>query len=273
MKTKTTLLILGLSTALLIGCDGNNDILDPAPAAPQGVISITGDRAVYLYWNGPYEADLKEYVVLRSFEEFDNYAEINRVAAESNPDLDLIIYEYIDSDVANGQTYFYAVQTIDRSGQRSGLSAETVFDTPRPEGEVTLFPRNYEDSLAGFNFESQSVVRGTSVAADIYLYFDEQAATHFLTVGNSLIDIQDVGYTYNFDDISFAPDSGWSAFLDVELILGHTYIIWTDADNFAKVRPIWISPSTGAVRFQWAFQTDPGNRELKPRATRSRADR
>ncbi|MEA1980031.1 MAG: hypothetical protein U9N54_03545, partial [candidate division Zixibacteria bacterium] len=131
-----------------------------------------------------------------------------------------------------------------------------------PQGEVTLYPVSVDGTIAGFNLVTETVVNYTSDAADIYLVYDIVDDIYFITTGNINIDIQDMGFSYDFDQINYAPDSGWSQFIDMELILGHTYVIWTDTDNYAKLRPINIFNS-GAVRFEWAYQTDSGNRELK----------
>ncbi len=263
MKKNFLIMIILIAVFAISGCESNNVILNPAPAAPQGVYSITGDEAVYIYWNGPYEADLDEYVVMRSFKEFDNYVEIGRVDAVQNSNLDLLIYEFVDTKVSNGKTYFYAIRTIDLSGQSSDLSAEPVFDTPRPDGGVTLYPVSFDGSLSGFNLETETVVSFDSPAADFYLVYDDEIDIHFLTVGNTFIDVQDMGFTYNFEDIGFAPDTGWSSFVDMELILGHTYVLWTDNENYAKVRAIQKFPNSNAIKFEWAYQTVPNNRELK----------
>jgi hypothetical protein len=260
MKTKLMTILIALSALLFVGCDEDDEILDPAPAAPQGVHSVTSDGAVYLYWNGPYEADLREYVVLRSFEEFDNYVEIATVDALSNPDLDLITYEYIDDDIVNGQTYFYAVMTVDRSGQTSDLSAETVEDTPRPEGVVILVTIDVKPDSSGFHFELQQVLNAS--LADVFLTgFD---SLFFLEARSINTDIQDLGYTVDIDSVDVSPRDGWSNYFDVEIIEGHTYAIWTDDDHFAKMRANTVGSTR--VIFEWAYQTDQGNTQLKPRA-------
>ena len=262
-------LIISFAVALgllaLIGCDESDDngvgYLDARPATPQGVTSVTGDGAVYIYWNGIYERDVKRYNVYRSFDEFDGYSKIGSVAAVSNPNLDLLIYEYIDNNVSNGTTYFYAVTSVDDANQESELSAESVFDTPRPEGQAPLFPNALDASLAGFNFATATVVADNSPAADIWM--DSVSGIYYLNVGNGFTDIQDLGFTDNFDVISWAPDAGWSSLGFVEIILGHTYVVWTADNHFAKMRALSHNAS-GSITFQWAYQTDPGNLELSP---------
>lgn len=243
-----------------VGCsDDDNPVYDPVPATPQGVYSVTGDEQVFVYWNGIYERDVKEYLVYRSLDAVTGYQAIGTVAAQDNPNLDLLIYEYVDDNADNGTTYYYAVASVDHAGQRSELSAENVFDTPRPEGTVVLFPNNIQPSLSGFNLETATQVYDTSAIADVYVdIFD---GIYYLNVTAIDIDIQDMGYTSSFDEIGYAPEYGWSALGYVELILGHTYVIWTADDHFAKMRMESLNAS-GSVTFEWAYQTDQSNLEL-----------
>ena len=272
MKTKLTSILLALFALTLIGCDDDDDAIlvdsDPVPATPQGVFSVTGDEAVYVYFNGIYERDVDEYLVYRSLNATTGYTAIGAVDAVSNPDLDLIIYEYVDSDVTNGVTYYYAISAVDRAGQVSALSAEDVFDTPRPEGQATIFPMEIDTSLAGFNLATGTVVTLNSAAADVWIDSDTIRDISYLNVGNDLIDIQDMGFTGSFDDIGWAPTDGWSELGWVEIVVGHTYVIWTEDENFAKMRAVSENGS-GSITFQWAFQTVVGNPELAPAQPKS----
>lgn len=263
MKKISLILFMFLAFAF-VGCDSDNVVLDPRPAAPQGLYSVTGNSAIYFYFNGPYESDIKQYIILRSFEEFTNYVEIGIVQAVSNPNLDLLIYEYADNAVVNGITYYYAVRSVDFAGQRSELSAESIFDTPRPDGETDLYPFQTNSLLTGFSFLTKQPVPYNSTSADFFLKHDDISGIHSIEIGNSLVNIQDMGFSDSFDDISYAPQEGWSSFTEVELILGHTYVIWTDTENYAKIRPTQIFTGSKAVHFQWAYQTTVNNPELAP---------
>lgn len=245
-----------------MGCDDDNPYYDndPEPATPQGVYSVTGNSSVTIYWNGVYERDIESYSVWRSTQPTTNYSRIATIAAQDNPNLDLLIYNYTDNGLTNGQTYFYAVTAIDRSNQESDLSAEEVFDTPRPEGTVRLYQFDADVSRAGFDFTTRVVVNGNATEADIWL--DTAGGVFYINAGNVDTDLQDMGFTSDFNEIGYAADDGWSLLGYSELIIGHTYIIWTDLNHFAKVRVIGINPVLGFVDFQWAYQTDPGNLEL-----------
>ncbi len=275
MKLLKLILVMLVTVALLAGCEEKiveveKEVIvyfDEIPAAPQNIQTVTADEAVYIYFNGVYETDIAEYLVYRSLEEFDGYILIGTVLAENNPLLDLIVYEYIDETPVNGITYFYAVSAVDDAAQVSALSAETALDTPRPEGAVTIFWDNDTPAIAGYNLASQTIVSSVSAAADIWLdtLMIGTDVHRYINVGNPNIDIQDMGYTSSFDEISFAPDcvDCWSTLGYTELIAGHTYVIWTASDNYAKMRVLQFNGTT-SVTFQWGYQTAAGNLELKP---------
>ena len=78
-------------------------------------------------------------------------------------------------------------------------------------------------------------------------------------------DIQDMGLTSSIVDVSTAPASGWSATHDVVLAVGHTYVVWTHDDHYAKFRVSTLSPNR--VVFDWAYQLQQSNPMLKRQAT------
>lgn len=263
---KRTALFLGLvlTGLILAGCDDDhNPVSNSVPAAPQGVYSITQNRSVEIVWNGVYERDIDSYIVYRSFQATTGYTEIGQIAALSNPNLNLIIYSFVDVNLTNGQTYYYAVSAVDRSGQESPLSAETVFDTPRPDGSVDLYSRFADPTLAGCALGATTTrVTWNSGLADVYV--DDAGDVYYLNAADTLTDIQDVGYSQTFDEIGYAPIDGWSELGYVELIVGHTYIIWTNDYHYAKMRVVAIDKLAGRVSFDWAYQTDVDNPELVP---------
>ena len=260
MKSRLLLSFVLVGLLAVTGCDDDADCIiydyDSPPAAPQGVYSVTGDHAVYVHWNGPYETDIVEYVIWWSSDSMSGYTEIGRRSALTNPNRDLIYYVYVVTGLPNGVKYFYAVSAIDASGQESELSAEPVSDTPRPDGWVTLHDIAVEPNLTGFHFETQSVV--PMLLADVYVdWFD---SIYYLNAANTATDLQDMGFTSDFDEINRAPLDGWSNLGYVEIIPGHTYVIWTDDYHYAKMRVQSVNSSS--VTFQWAYQTDQDNIQL-----------
>ena len=75
-------------------------------------------------------------------------------------------------------------------------------------------------------------------------------------------DIQDMGPTQDIYDIPFAPATGWSNNKIVYAQVGHTYVIRTWDDHYAKVRI--SSRSYNRIVFDWAYQLVQGERQLKP---------
>ncbi|MDF1544444.1 MAG: hypothetical protein P1R58_05010 [bacterium] len=262
---KTYLLILSLLLVFtVVGCeeDDNLVLIDPPPAAPQGVYSITGDGSVTIAWNGPYEADLDHYVVLRSLDPIDNYTEIGTVEALDNPNLDLIFYTFVDENAVNGVTYFYAVLSVDMGGKESDLSAEPVYDTPRPEGIVSLANSDILPDRAGFIFALGSIVDTSVADISVMTLF---GVPHLHVRGNGMTWIQDMGSTVDFFDVTVAPAGGWSSFDEVELIEGHTYAIFIekaiDTGNYAKVRAVSVTATS--AKLEWGYQPVTDNPELK----------
>jgi hypothetical protein len=253
------------------GCDEDNTIgvVDEPPVAPQGIFSITGDGVVHVIWNGLYDPDVRFYNIYRSFDPITDYERIGQVVAEDSGG-DLVQYRYDDNSVINGDTvYYYAVSAVDFAGQESELSAEEVWDTPRPESIASVTSNDQHEGLfAGFSFQTGRVVADSAELADIFVdLFD---GVYYVNIANLETDLQDFGYTepifwnseqLSFDNISMAPDTGWSELGFVEAIEGHTYIVRTLEGNFAKLRIRDISGG-GVITFDWAYQPDPGNPQL-----------
>ncbi|MEK7775363.1 MAG: hypothetical protein AAB305_05715 [Candidatus Zixiibacteriota bacterium] len=255
---KTIAILFGISI-LAIGCEREKLVYnDPVPAPPQAIYSVTGDSRITLYWNGPYEGDITDYVVYRSYSPTSGYVAIGNRAAEYNPNLDLIVYQFIDNAVVNGTTYYYAIASVDEAGQMSELSAENVYDTPRPEGEVLLLDANIAPAYSGFSLSHDSVVSWSSVYADVWV--DTLDGIFFLNKGRVGTDFQDMGYRDSLDGVSYAPDAGWANLDFMEIVDGHTYVIWTADAHYAKLHVETIA--SGHVIFTWAYQTDLDNPEL-----------
>ncbi len=239
---------------LLVGCGDEVYIIrtdHTPPSVPKGLYSITGDEAVYLCWEENDEKDFKEYRIYRRVEGDDYYCRIAKTK----------IAEYVDLEVNNGITYFYTITATDTHGNESEFS-DVAYDTPRPEGfDQIIHDYHWAPEASGFDFSKGKVVCYDDANADIYLDFDNSFGVYFLCVTDDLTDIQDFGYTDDLDDVDWSPTEGWSTLGWVEVILGHSYIIWTGDNHFAKLRVEGFTRSYGII-FDWAYQIDPGNQEL-----------
>jgi len=225
---------------------------DEPPAPPRGLYSVTGDRKVYLYWLPNTEKDLAGYVVWKGFSYEGPYTEIATLGPSKT--------SYIDYEVQNGITYYYAISAFDTAGNESDLSPEYVFDTPRPDGQDAVWSYLLFPDYSGFDFSLQSVVSYLSPSCDFYYKYDTANGVGYIIVPDTETWIQDMGYTESFDDIGYAPEYGWSQVGILEAIKGHTYIFWTRDNHFAKIRILNLNEK---LIFEWAYQIDEGNPELR----------
>jgi hypothetical protein len=261
---RKVILISVVLTALFFifsGCEKKVYVVEPdttPPSSPKGVYCVTGDKAVYIYWERNDESDFYRYKIYWA-------PETDGIIPEPDDDFELITSipnppQYTDTDVENGTTYYYVITAVDYSGNESEPS-KILYDTPRPEGHnYKLYDMVVKPDSAGYFFAGYEVVRWDDLYCDIYLY---KIDTIFYLNATEGTDIQDFGYTDDLDDINVAPDTGWSALGYVEVIPGHTYIIWTWDNHFAKLRVTYKNVYSSYIRFEWAYQTSEGNPELK----------
>jgi len=266
-------LILTFWGAFLIGCEDCNDcrvvaVDDTPPDAPQGVYSVTGDRAVFLYWLRSPESDVDYYVVWRSEDAIEGpYERRSQVNHPSDRNVGTI--SFVDAPLTNGYTYFYAVTAVDKHGNESyELSREDVYDTPRPEGSgVVVYDVGTHPAASGFDFRNSQVRAWDDDLADIYFEYDADWNSFFVwakTFDQGWTDIQDFGFTESLDELGWAPTEGWSKVGWLEAIDGHSYYIWTAEENFAKFRIDATDSRNKSLTISWAYQTEVGNPELVP---------
>ncbi len=266
-KIKVIAIILALATLTISGCYNDQRVVtvyeDEYPPAPTGLTSITGNELITLFW---YPVDV---------DDIDVY-EIWYAPGNSNPNntdnytrLDVISAAYTswpDYDVQNGVTYYYAVTAVDEGGKRSYFS-DYVMDTPRPDGyNVTIYDYHTHPGTSGYDLYYQEILPYDDANCDIYLDYDTFYDEFFIDVTYDDYYIQDFGYADHFDDVGYAPTAGWSAFSGVEAIEGHIYILklWHGGRwHYAKIWITDLNYNNRSMVFSWAYQTDPGNRELK----------
>jgi len=253
-----------LTLLLLSGCkDDSTSVRDlTPPAAPRGVYTVTGDGEVVVHWLANTERDVAGYRIYQAPCETGSSCPYDRVGSTTGATFTI-------TGLGNGVLQYFAVAAYDRAGNESDLSYEVLFDTPRPEGFGRSL-NNYLDTVAGsgYDFSASATRVWDDPATDIF--FGYNGSVYQMFVPDFPTDIQDAGYASSLDAVDFAPSAGWSPTGSVELIVGHCYVVWTRDDHYAKFRVTEIHPPApgvpATVRFDWAYQVDPGNREL--RATR-----
>ncbi len=257
---KVTILVGLLAAAFLAGCnDDDNHVTAPhvRPAAPEGVYSVTRSQSVVLHWLPNTQGGIAGYRLYQSDAANGDYVRIGSVGASTD--------SFVVTGLANGVTRFFAVSAVDGAGAESDLSYETVYDTPRPEGiGAAMVNLRKPNSGTGWDFSAQLARGWTDPQVDVF--YDDTLGTALIYAADLNTDIQDAGYAASLDHVDFAPASGWSPTGSVEVIPGHCYVVWTRDNHFAKFQV--KSYSTSAVVFDWAYQVDAGNGELRARPVR-----
>lgn len=254
----STVAVIG---SLLVGGCGEDTIVEPviedvAPPAPQGVYTIRGDNRVTVIWLPVEASDLDHYDIYRG----DDSANLTPFTLIGSSQIE----EYIDDPVTNGTRYYYVVIAVDAAGNESLQSAAYGGATPRPDGfNIELFTDVANPSFSGFDLSSGDRVAFNDLRADIWIEEDLSTGIFYInadaidTPSAGLGDIQDMGYTQDLDEISFAPIpptlNGWSLTRSYEVVDGHTYVIWTQDDRFSKVRI--DSQFVSSVFISYAYQS------------------
>lgn len=256
MKRITTYFASFILIFLFSACGKHSsfyEIDNTPPSTPSGLTALNGDNRVDLTWDPNYEHDLAGYNIYYSYSFDGKYTLIG--SSKDN--------YFVDYGAHNGTTYYYAVTAYDFNGNESDLSYENINVTPRPEGknEAISDYRRFPDN-GGFSFTSYTTVPYDSKSADFF--FENYNDTLFIDVWNDS-DIQDMGPTQDIYDIPYAPSEGWSPTKDAIAIPGHTYVIWTWDNHYAKIRV--NSLTRDRMVFDWAFQTVNGNVDLKQHAS------
>lgn len=253
MKKINLILAVLLTSFLISACNVNDTNYEydyTPPRIPTGVTVLNGDGRVDLSWNHNRENDLAGYNVYYSYTYEGRYTLIG--TTQNN--------YFVDYDVSNGTRYYYAVTAFDYNNNESELSLEVVYARPRPEGfnqsifDFRRFPNN-----SGYSFSKYSVRPYNHLDTDFY--FEIFQGTNYLVVYDDT-DIIDMGPTMDIWDIDFAPENGWAANKEEIARVGHTYVIWTYDNHFAKVRIKSIT--SDRIVFDWAYQTAVGDPQLKP---------
>lgn len=276
METKIKLVGFFLWMIILLfltsGCDmvivDNDPYYDPycydcycdctPPPVPNGVHSITGDNYVYLYWNPASTWDLSGYDVYRGSSPTGYYEYIGSTPCAS----------FNDAYADNGETYYYAIASYDVCGNESELSTDLIYDTPRPEGHsYYLWASEYYPDDGGYDLSEFAVVGWDHPSCDFF--FGHDSIGYYICAANDYTDILDYGYATSLSDVDVAPESGWSASAAIDAVAGHAFVFWTADNHFAT---LLIRDIAGErLIFDWAYQTDTGNPELRP--SRSVIDR
>jgi hypothetical protein len=129
-----------------------------------------------------------------------------------------------------------------------------------------LWAQSVRPDSSGYDFDSISNIAQWDTLVTTDIYFALSGSIPELVVNQPKVRIQDYGWVGGFDFINRAPDDiGWAPSGKVEAIEEHCYIVRlgeSDGVHYAKLY-VWDVTSS-YIRFWWAYQSDPYNRDLAP---------
>jgi len=250
-----------------------------APFPPVGVLSETGDEVIFLSWIANQEADLSAYGIYRASIDVGPYNHIEDVAwdqtFESNGQLFAF---YDDTNLSNGDTWYYAVTALDESGNESDLSYEWVVDTPRPEGTGLVLVELGQNSglQSGYDFSSLSNTAQAWNDQTTDIYFETFGGVDYIRTATA-VDIQDWG-TIVLPAVDWACgdpndcNKGWSESGSAEAVVGHSYVfrISNGAGGFHYSKAEVRAKTNTTATLDWAYQRVLDLPELAPRGGAAR---
>ncbi|MBC8186154.1 choice-of-anchor D domain-containing protein [candidate division KSB1 bacterium] len=119
-------------------------VSSPKPLKPLNLQAFSGDHKVTLIWKANTESNLSHYIIYRSLSQNFTPTSNDSLAIVIKPDT-----SYTDTDVINGQTYYYRISAVDSSGNESDFSDE-VSATP----QAVITPANILLSASSYDFGS-----------------------------------------------------------------------------------------------------------------------
>lgn len=261
MKYLSILAAVCFTFITFTGCDDNHRITGPdrtPPSAPRGVVASNGDAEVLISWQANRESDVAGYNIYTMDSYNGTPVFIGTTTGTS----------FLDKGLRNGITYYYGVTAFDFNNNESDLSVENTYGVPRPEDlNQVIYDYHQYPQNSGFSFSTYSAIAYTSSKCDFYFDMDTSVNRPYIDVFSDT-KIKDMGATTDIYSITYAPLSGYSTTSDAPCIAGHTYVINTFDNHYAKIRV--RSVSSTSITFDWAFQLVTGETMLKEGTTITR---
>ena len=272
-----SLVIVGLA-ALVLGCSDYTGPNGRVLEAPASLTSVSLDGAVALTWSdNAFQSDpnlFRTYAVYSTGYDLD----LDQCGTQWRLEGTTVAPEFVVGALSNGVPRCFYVSAVSVDDLESGPSPLRN-DTPRPDARnVAIFARQHQDAGAGFRFwedlngsgtvqtgELGQVLAGSSPAADFTVERDG-SGTLFLTpvrvgVTVALYGAVPVGDLTNID---IAPEAGY-AVEGLEAVPGWGYVFRIDDGGpfftYGAVRVTHVGQNL--LILDWAYQTDPGNPELR----------
>jgi hypothetical protein len=270
---------------ILVGATGCSDLTDSGVVleVPGGVSSVSLDGAIALTWSdGSYVSDPDHF---ENYRVYSTGYDLDRDLCGTSWSLEgtTVAPEFIVGALANGDPRCFAVSAMSKDGVETERSPSRA-DTPRPDARnVALYAWQVDDLESGFRFWDDQNDDGIVQSGELGLVRSGSSSTIDFRVsrkvdGSLVLQPIRAGTGVEFYEpssagpalvedltsIDFAPDQTYRT-TEIEAVPGYGYVFEMDAgDEFARYGAVRVT-HVGAsfILFDWAFQTDPGNPELR----------
>jgi hypothetical protein len=253
---------------------------DVVLARPATLSSVSLDGAVALTWSDDsYVSDPDFFENYRVYStSYDLDADPPLCGTSWKLEGTTVAPEFIVGALTNGVPRCYSVTAMSTGGVESDRSP-IRFDTPRPDARnVALIVREVTSGESGFRFwddlnddgatqnsELGLVRSGFSTGIDFYVTRDLNGDIFLSPVRSGTgVELYSESPVDDLTSIDFAADHDYSE-TDIQAVPGFGYVFeMSGGDGFARFGAIRITHvGTNMIILDWAFQTDPGNPELK----------
>lgn len=246
--------------------------------APTGLGSISLDGAVHLGWSD--NARRAGGTAFDHYRVYSTQYDLDAgtcVAANWVLEGTTVSEDFLATGLANGGPVCLAVSSVSRDGHESVWSQPRT-DTPRWESRFVIVDAVQSvAATSGFRFYDAAsrslglVTAGTRTDLDFKVDRRTDGSLWLTPVRSDVrIALYDLDPVADLTDIDIAPADAEFLPGAIEAVPGYAYVfrvLYADGAHYAALRVQHVSASY--VIFDWAYQSDPGNPEL--RRTRSAA--
>jgi hypothetical protein len=187
--------------------------------------------------------------------------------------------EFLASALTNGVPRCFAVSAVSVEGWEGLWTDPPTADTPRPDARNVLVTRlGYNVALSGFRFFLDANGNGVADATELGIVTrGDVSDIDFRIVGDGAggmiiepvrpgteVALYSTDPSDDLTAIDVAPVTGYSD-LPITAEPGFGYVFqMSNGDGFARFGAMWVTHvGQDYIIFDWSYQTDPGNPELR----------
>jgi hypothetical protein len=237
---------------------------------PSSLWSISLNRAVQLSWSSnARQSDPQGFDYYRVYSALYDLDAGRCIATSWVLEGSTVSEDFLATGLPNGVPRCFAISAISRDGHES-LWTTARADTPRPDARnVIVWAREHSVSGSGFRFEPASGGLGAVLSGDrndLDFRVERRSGGVLWLVpvrSGTRVALYSTQPISDLTSIDLAPVGGYSTGA-IEAVPGYGYVFETVRNghlHFGGVRVTHVSQDY--LIFDWSYQTDPGNPELR----------